>query len=167
MSCPEPRSCRQQQSLICGLAGGQNALMRLIVRGASLLFWAAHLLQWQENTSGGKVRFFSKQTYCSSPGLTHCRCAGDCAIVTALSMHRHARGVPSPVTQAGSLWPEPNKVFLPVPRLWGRFCVSPPRGQCHADLKLIQLSADSTRLGQIKQPQPLSPASGSALCSSV
>lgn len=57
--------------------------------------------------------------------------------------------------QTDTLWPEPNKVSSPVCGLWGRLCVSPPRGQCHADLKPLEQSADSTRQGQIEYPQPL------------
>lgn len=52
--------------------------------------------------------------------------------------------------QTDPLWPEPNKVSSPVCGLWGRLCVSSPRGRCHSDLKLREQSADSTWLGQIE-----------------
>lgn len=57
--------------------------------------------------------------------------------------------------QTDPLWPEPNKVSSPVCGLWGRLCVSSPRGRCHAGLKLLEQSADSTWPGQIEYPQPL------------
>lgn len=48
--------------------------------------------------------------------------------------------------QTDTLWPEPNKASSPVCGLWRRLYVSPPRGQCHADLRPLEQSAVSTRL---------------------
>lgn len=42
----------KHQHHICCSAWGWNILMRFNVRGASLLFWVAHLLSWQSDTWG-------------------------------------------------------------------------------------------------------------------
>lgn len=102
---------------------------------------------------------FLPTTSCSSPALTHSRCVLCVCARGRQTEDRECVCVWCSCTavltcqQTDTLWPEPNKVSSPVCGLWGRLCVSPPRGQCHASLEPLQQSADSTRPGRIKHPQ--------------